>query len=390
MRHYANETPSFTVDNTESTVDYHENHEVGSDWMFHVDPILEAKIDFKRNKPRVAFLSSTERTYYPYDAGHSRLALENRFTFEDDLREPFLPAEDDRLQKPISNRGYGIGGLSAGRFPRQPLEKLPAPNQYRLKSTLSSGVRRFPSNVLVNLGLVDKSKKTKAQQRISQQLRSSIVEQGGSQGMVSLWDKCYQMNIGFGSSTAQSRFKREPRWNNVGPGHYNLREIKVEKVPVETVFMKSPAHLKPPTKLHCSYGPKDYCVECNKMLMLTFDYYRSKFKVPLPVNPIPITSTTSFYPKVAKLRRALLCRECYCKALRGESKYWKKKSQVEWLFEKTRHCGYIHEHNGLPEFTNKVSCNWLKRLTRKEAVLSTHWPDKCERRLKEKKYHKWD
>ncbi|CAL8073031.1 unnamed protein product [Orchesella dallaii] len=388
-RHYTTETPTFTATPKQSLFAHLD--EEGSQWVFHVDAALEAKIDVKLNKQKVAFLTTSERTYYPYDAGHSRLALENRNSLVDDAREPYIPLEDDRLQKPISTRGYGIGGLSAQRFPRQNLERLPAPNQYRLKTGLKSGSRRFPSNILVNLGLLDKGKKSKGTTKSLQARSASIYDaMTDNQEMAVLWDKCYQMNIAFGSTTNQSRFTKDARWNNVGPGHYNLREIKFEKVPVRTSFMKSPAQIDPPTKLHCSYGPNEYCVECNKMLMLSFDYYRSRFKVALPVNPISITSTTSFLPKVEKLRRVLLCRECYCKALRGESKYWKKKSQVEWIFEKTRHCGYIHEHNGLPEYTNKVSCRWLKRLSRKEAVLSTHWPDKCDRRLKEKKYHKWD
>jgi len=75
---------------------------VPSEWLYHVNSELEAKIDMNSNKPKVAFLSTSERRYYPYDAGHSRLAMENKNTLlEEDIREPFIPANDDRLQKPI-------------------------------------------------------------------------------------------------------------------------------------------------------------------------------------------------------------------------------------------------------------------------------------------------
>lgn len=92
------------------------------------------------------------------------------------------------------------------------------------------------------------------------------------------------------------------------------------------------------------------------------DYYRSKRKLRHP----------------EKKRAAILaiCRKCYCKAWNGHFPYWVKTDLIR-MFEKARHCNYIHDHQRLPQFIHKTTCRNVRRLIIKEVVLSKYYPDCC-------------
>lgn len=156
--------------------------------------------------------------------------------------------------------------------------------------------------------------------------------------------------------------------------------------------MRGPTIMNPTTKLHCTWGPKDHCIECHTQLTGERDYYRSKTRInarPLraqfdAMDDRAVLMTAAEKNKIEadkrRFKRVLLCRHCYCKAQRGESLYFKDRVELERVFEKTRYCGYIHAHNGIPEFTMKASCYWTRKLTRKEAVLTKYYGDACEKR----------
>ncbi len=76
-----------------------------------------------------------------------------------------------------------------------------------------------------------------------------------------------------------------------------------------------------------------------------------------------------------------LCRACYCKAKNGESKFWNPK-EMSKLFAKTRHCSYIHDHQGIPIFTRKTDCIRTTKLTNKEILLSKYYKDACDKIIK--------
>ena len=86
-------------------------------------------------KPKVAFLSSQDRTYYPEDPGCSRFGIEYALNQHDDeVPNPSVGSNTfSILEKPwvVSRKGYGIGGLSGPRFPIDIHELVPAPNVYQ-------------------------------------------------------------------------------------------------------------------------------------------------------------------------------------------------------------------------------------------------------------------
>jgi len=88
-------------------------------------------------------------------------------------------------------------------------------------------------------------------------------------------------------------------------------------------------------------------------------------------------------PENTKLIYVSLCRKCYCKAMRGDCKFWNR-TQILWLFQKTRHCSYIHDHQNFPEFVHKTSCKFVRKVQLKEALMAKYYKDACERVLKEK------
>lgn len=191
------------------------------------------------------------------------------------------------------------------------------------------------------------------------------------------------------------------------PGHYHVRKHKGPKASVTNSFLNGPVCFSGTTKLHCSYGPKEFCAECGLQLMHSADYYRSRYR--LHLEPLVILDKEDMEEHVAQnahmaskselvlahirklnmqqvqkhtgKRKILLCRSCYCKAIRGTSNFWKKPGELQEIFEKTRYCGYMHEHNGFPEFIHKSSDYWTRRLNRKEVMLNKYWGDKCSKRL---------
>lgn len=137
----------------------------------------------------------------------------------------------------------------------------------------------------------------------------------------------------------------------------------------------------------------DKCYEC-EVLLTTTDYYRTTKRVPNPYYHVPPheRAKSQEFEKFLMLNEdaasshlmnkknvfVSLCRRCYCKALKGESKFWEP-SEVPLLFRKTRHCSYVHDHQNIPLFTHKTDCKILRRLRRKEILMSKYYPDTCDR-----------
>lgn len=100
------------------------------------------------SKPRVAFLSGLERTYYPEDPGHSKFGLFYQTTTGWGDETPpctYLPQEEKF--KPISNKCYSIGGFSGPRFAFNKSTENPSPDLYQpevIRPLLKSKNRRRP------------------------------------------------------------------------------------------------------------------------------------------------------------------------------------------------------------------------------------------------------
>lgn len=100
-------------------------------------------------KPKVAFLSGLERSYYPEDPGFSKFSLVYQNGGFEDESPPctYLPHPHALVDKPISNFGYGIGGLSGDRFPPLVGAQNPSPDKYQpelVKPLLKSKRRPVP------------------------------------------------------------------------------------------------------------------------------------------------------------------------------------------------------------------------------------------------------
>lgn len=65
-------------------------------------------------------MSGKEREYFPEHPGYSRHGVEYSMNCHPgDTPNPSYTPSENRLDKPISLLGYGIGGLSAPRFPEK-------------------------------------------------------------------------------------------------------------------------------------------------------------------------------------------------------------------------------------------------------------------------------
>lgn len=174
--------------------------------LFKLDPEVATKMKKLRARQQVAFLSTSGRTYYPEDPGHTKFAL----AFQAAMPDPTLPPPqyyvspmDDRLDKPISKKGYGIGGLSGPRFAKEHGVSVPAPNYYqRQNKEFLTRQHKFPPQVWINYGLLGPEDK--------------LWDEKVSRKLVSLWGKCQQFNVGFGKSMKEPRFGKVPKWNSVG------------------------------------------------------------------------------------------------------------------------------------------------------------------------------
>ena len=96
------------------------------EWPFKVSILI------KKFRPKIAFLRGTPREYYPEDPGYSKFGQTFGPPDIEDIVNPSYYPSEDRLAKPISLLGYGIGGLSSHpRFPKTANEDYPAPNVYQ-------------------------------------------------------------------------------------------------------------------------------------------------------------------------------------------------------------------------------------------------------------------
>lgn len=328
------------------------------DWPY------ETTIDLRKSpKPKIAFLSGVERPYFPEDPGHDRFGVAFAMSKKPtDTPQPnsYMPGRFG-LSKPISKKGYGIGGLLAPRFAKDWHDKIPAPGAHQPEVSMS--IEEYKTHV--------------------------------SGGDKNTFDYKMQGVYSFGSHLTVNRFGSEP-WRPVGVGYYDLKSAGVTpKIPVNDGFRGGPAFIKPSPLTYCNYEKCDSCFECGTSLKIC-DYYRSRGIVRLPKGALDRKSSEEFFKSEEEEEGKggqdpnrpgflAICRSCYCAAMKGKHISWGwTRDYILWMFHKTRYCGYIHEHHQLPITLHKTTCSLVEKLNRKEAVMRKHYHDACERSLKQK------
>jgi len=329
-------------------------------WPYHT------VVDLGQNpKPKIAFLSGMEREYFPENPGHDRFAIAFSMSKKPtDTPQPnYTPMRFGLLSRPISKKGYGIGGLLGPRFAREYNEDVPGPGAYQPDITV-----------------------------IQQEMRR-VHSSPSSEKLKTVSCPKSQKLYAFGSNLTVGRFGNEA-WQPVGVGYYELRSAGITpKIPVNDGFRGGPAFIKPAPLTYCNYEKCDECFECGKELK-TQDYYKSRGVVKIPQGALKKKKMDSFGiedeedegERQKSIPRIIsICRPCYCAAVKGKYKAWGwTHDRILWLFHKTRYCGYIHEHHQLPITLQKTSCKLVEKLNRKEAVMRKHYLDTCERSLKQK------
>jgi len=137
-------------------------------------------------KPKVCFLSGKKREYFPEDPGHSRHGVEYSMNCHPgDTPNPSYFPSDNRLQKPLSKKGYGIGGLSSQRFPKHHKQITPDAGAYQPEI----------SKVVEKLVKPKRSSSVHGREEKPCPPHQSLV---------------------FGSSVSLGRFEADHKWNCVG------------------------------------------------------------------------------------------------------------------------------------------------------------------------------
>ncbi|CAL8094845.1 unnamed protein product [Orchesella dallaii] len=329
------------------------------EWVFQIN----FDLNLTNLQSKIAFLSGVERSYYPEDPGFSKFGLVYQLNLEGDVPPCTYTPPNFALQKPTSKKGYGIAGLSTPRFPKaNKHSENPPPDKYQaeLNDPLLNSNRRAipPADDYFKLPSSDpyviRQKENSANRRTRQ---------------------CY---VGFGSLKTMPRFGKTPTFNSAGVGSYNLRPKKVTTPHLNSSFGRSPMICQPSTEIRCTYLVAEKCVECGKVLDIC-DHYRTRFsvRVPLPETRSPLELGSDF-PR--GIRHVNLCNVCFYRAIQGHSKNWPK-NKVRWLFKKVRTCANIHEHQNLPEIIHRADCKTVRKLQRKEAILSKYYADTVEESL---------
>lgn len=145
---------------------------------------------------------------------------------------------------------------------------------------------------------------------------------------------------------------------------------------VNSSFGRSPVIRQESTELKCVFDKQETCIDCGQVLHIS-DFYRTRFsvRVPWPETRTLTEQEQKDFPKGMKYVN--LCNYCYFRASKGRSKNWPK-NKLRWLFKKTRTCAFIHEHQGLSEVIHKAECKMVRKLQRKEAILSKYYEDRVE------------
>jgi hypothetical protein len=228
---------------------------VKSYYFLSTNSFRNFSVDLFEN-PKVAFLSSHSRTYFPDDTGTSRFGVANAVkccTPEEASETPevYYKSKYPLVEKPISLLGYGIGGLSkTPRFPKVRSEGYPAPNQYQenvvppvyrkskglsRKSTKKSHAWDRPMNSVQHndnpiagnvqdLFLREMKSATKshawdhpknvfANKPTIEKPRTRFQNEKKRRGN---YQDCYQSIVGFGSNLGVSRFTDPPNSKIVG------------------------------------------------------------------------------------------------------------------------------------------------------------------------------
>ncbi|ODN01294.1 hypothetical protein Ocin01_05384 [Orchesella cincta] len=329
------------------------------EWVFKIN----FDLNLTNEQARIAFLSGVERSYYPEDPGFSKFGLVYQLNLEGDVPPCNYTPPSFALTKPVSKKGYSIDGLSAPRFPKVNKHlDYPPPDKYQAELTdalLNSSRKPIPpAEDFFRLPPTDpfvlKHKEVLANQRTRQ---------------------CY---VGFGSLKTMPRFGKTPTFNSAGVGSYNLMPKQPPRPHLNSSFGRSPMICHPSTEIRCTYLTAEKCIECGKDLEIC-DHYRTRFsvRVPLPETRNPLDVGNDFPRGV---RHVNLCNVCFYRAIQGHSKNWPK-NKVRWLFKKVRTCANIHEHHNLPEIIHRADCKTVRKLQRKEAILSKYYADRVEESL---------
>ncbi|ODN01982.1 hypothetical protein Ocin01_04697 [Orchesella cincta] len=380
---------------------------------------FEISIDLARHKPKIAFMSGCIREYYPEDPGYSKFGTTHCIPdSEDTARCTFVPSTN-LLQKPISKLGYGIGGLSAPRFPKTATSSVvPAPNAYppvvplinkkkekkeKRKST-NVKLKEFmamyekivqeqcdqyeKSGVLTSATAHEKHKnhptKSDSKHRRKRSKRhlhndhhhhdhhhkpdaNSKPPSHPDHAAAATTDSshaCHKKVAAFGMGLKSTRFQLEKESKDkLGPGNYNPKLLNYESFQITTPR----GELIPRVRTVCNPTKYDSCMNCGINLKSS-DYYQTKNKMKV------ITKDPMQDPKY-KMVYLSLCRYCYCYGLKDELQQWDK-DKLPDLFIKARHCNSVHDHKeGLTEYLSKATCKVMLSMARKELMYSRYFKD---------------
>jgi hypothetical protein len=266
-----------------------------------------------------------EREYYPEKPGHSRMGVEFSMNCAPgDVPNPNYTPTPLGVNKPISLLGFGIGGLLGPRFVKDIHAETPDPGQYQMD--------------------------------LNKRVRGHTVPPTPDDPILR-----WQCRIGFGSANTVSRFGNEKLDKPPGPGSYEVAGgvNKCPGVKREEAF-GGKCRLLPSVVTVCVVDGGEKCCECGDVQLA--DYYRSKRKLR--------------HPEKKRASILAICRKCYCRAWNGHFPYWVK-GDLTRMFEKARHCNYIHDHQKLHQFMHKTLCRDVKKLTMREVVLNQYYQDCC-------------
>jgi len=353
------------------------------DWPF------EISFKLNRNRPQIAFLSGVPRDYYPEDPGYSKFGLTYCLPFPDEFSKVNYVHSTDLLHgKPISTKGYGIGGLSARRFAPLVNEDNPAPNIYQSelvpapvkksekakRTRWSVHVRNFEDLVEKQYAKYEADKPVHGEAAGQNWTRNSL-KPPASAHQKHHYDPprikiCQKRISAFGMNLENSRFPKEELDDKVGVGTY---EMNTPALKSSFQITTAEGKLIPRVRIVCHPSGTDFCKTCNEELFYS-DYYqtKNKYKVLNTVDP----ETEGKY----KMRNLSLCRECYCHALKYGCHPWSK-DKIPSVFMKARHCNSVHDHKeGHDEFLMKSTCKGMMNLARRELIYSRYFKDNpCEK-----------
>lgn len=311
------------------------------------------------------------------------------YRIPDDIPNPKYFPSEDRLSKPVSTLGYGIGGLLGPRFAKLARQRIPAPNAYQWdvfpppvqravkakRKKWNDFVHEYERIVQTQYEKFDEQERTKRLSVTRKTLQATAPSVAAIQAPPrkslpsarkndAQAKACQQQISAFGMCLTNPRLA-PPRSGKLGVALY-----ETDNRPTKTSHqITTPeGELVPRVRLVCHPAGHDNCRMCRRALVLS-DYYQTQKKCKIVVTKDPEVNGP-FTQKYLSL-----CRDCYCKALKFGCPPWTK-DKIPTTFVKARHCGCVHDHqDGQTQFLMKSTCKLMEKLSRRELVYSKFFKD---------------